>query len=359
MRRLDVDRLRHFDVREREPPCPLGRGADERRQEISRRALAGPKRWNAELPQDGAACDRCVEGPPERGHRLPGLVVVRALQRAERDLRDLPRKKAVTIVVLSNRLAALNLDTSRPGFYDDPSFIAAEARDPRLLEAYAAHVDGLQHDEGYVRYARARVRETTAFLVDRLWADPRRGACVDVSLVLGRFLERQGVWNYGVRGAVAISFPPKSRLAPYHMRRYGDVPGHVWLRAPPFRIVDLTIALQDYSNGEERHLQKYIIEENVRAEAPRVSDLLDDADRLALRSSLGREPRVTDVSTFATKAWTVRRAEVEIRYTPNGVTALDGTLEAARNLQFSGKYPGELWSDFHREKSPPTGYASS
>lgn len=258
---------------------------------------------------------------------------------------------------MPNRLAALALDTSRPGFYDEPAFIAAEERDPRLLEAYAAHVDQLQFDDGYLRYARARVRETTAFIVDRLWKDPRRGACVDVSLVLGRFLERQGVWNYGVRGAVAVSFPPKSRLRPYQMRRQGDVPGHVWLRAPPFRIVDLTIALQDYSNGEERHLQKYIIEENARAEAPRVADLLDDSDRLALRASLGREPRVADVNTFVTTAWTVRRAETEIRYTPGGVTALDGTLEAAKNLRLSGKYPGELWLEYQQEKAPPTEYS--
>lgn len=259
---------------------------------------------------------------------------------------------------MPNRLAALPLDTSRPGFYDEPAFIAAEKQDPRLLEAYAGYVEQLQLDDGYLAYARRRVRETAAFLVDRLWKDPRRGACVDVSLVLGRFLERQGVWNYGVRGAVAISFPPKSRLRPYHMRRHGDVPGHVWLRAPPFRIVDLTIALQDYSNGEERHLQKYVIEENAPAEAPQVADLLDDIDRLALRASLGREPRVADVNTFVTTAWTVRRAQTEIRYTPAGVTALDGTIESARNLRLSGKYPGELWTDFLREKSPPTGFPS-
>jgi hypothetical protein len=260
------------------------------------------------------------------------------------------------LVVVPHRLAALALDRSRPGFYDEPAFIAAERRDPRLLEVYAGHVDGLQFDDGYLRYARARVRATTAFLFERLWEDPRRGACVDVWLVLGRFLERQGVWNYGVRGAVAISFPPKSRLRPYHMRRHGDVPGHVWLCAPPLRIVDLTIALQEYSNDEARHLQKFIIEENARARAPVVADLLDDGDRLALRASLGREPRVADVSTFVAEAWTVRRAEVELRYTPTGVTALDGTLEAARNLQLSGKYPGELWLEFQQEKAPPTCY---
>lgn len=78
------------------------------------------------------------------------------------------------MVSLPNRLAALNLDTSRPGFYDDPAFLAAEKQDPRLLEAYGSHIDQLQLDDGYLAYARARVRETAAFLVDRLWMDPRR-----------------------------------------------------------------------------------------------------------------------------------------------------------------------------------------
>lgn len=96
---------------------------------------------------------------------------------------------------MPTRLAGLGLDLTKPGFYDDPAFLAAERRDPRLLEAYAYFIDGISLDENYVEYVRERTHATVTFLHRALVEDGRMGACVDVSAALSRFLERQGVWN--------------------------------------------------------------------------------------------------------------------------------------------------------------------
>jgi hypothetical protein len=257
---------------------------------------------------------------------------------------------------MPHRIAALKIDTTRPGFYDDPAFVAAEARDPSLLNAYSAFIEGLALDPGYSAYARKRVRETSKFLLERLTNDGRRGACVDVTLWLGRFLERQGVWNYAVRGAVTIVFPPRSRLGRYHMHPRGDVPGHVWLRAPPLDIVDLTIALQMYSNGEERHVPKFVVDDSARIVSAEISDLLDREDQALMTRRLGHPPTVSEVNSFGTKAREVRHGDVTIRYTATGVTALLDDGKPVANLVLSGKAPEELWSEFVAAHSPPTSY---
>lgn len=229
--------------------------------------------------------------------------------------------------------AALKVDTSRPGFHAEKAFLRAEERIGRtLLIEYATYVDAHTRalGAGYLQYARERVRETAAFLLERLLADGRPGACVDMSIILGAFLERQGVWNYAVRGEVEIVFSPALQLPPFIMRStdvpgHGLAPGHVWLCAPPFGIVDLTLTLQAYENGEERHLPPSVLESN---------------------------PLVVP------SGWRIARDGVQIEYQPTGITTLGTPLEEATGLCLSGKYPLELWTEFQREKRPPAGFES-
>src|SRR6187402_329685 len=107
---------------------------------------------------------------------------------------------------MASRIDALGIDTSRPGFYNEPGFQAAERGDKKLLQAYADHVEHLSLDDGYLAYARERIVESASFFAERLHRDGRRGACLDASMILGQFLERQGVWNYVAEGALSIRF---------------------------------------------------------------------------------------------------------------------------------------------------------
>jgi hypothetical protein len=129
----------------------------------------------------------------------------------------------------------------------------------------------------------------------------------------------------------------------------------VWLRAPPYRVVDLTIGVQDYVHGEERHLPGYVCDEHPASSPATITDLLDDHDREALHANLRRTPRLEDISGFARDASIVRHHDVAIRYVPTGVTAADVALEEARNLCLTGKYPLALWVDFVTQMAPPSG----
>jgi hypothetical protein len=260
------------------------------------------------------------------------------------------------------RLARLNLDKSRPGFYDDPAFIAAERDDPTLLEAYAGYVESLPISEQYAERVRATVAKTASFLSARLKEDGRLGACIDMSTAVSRFLERQGVWNYMVTGAVTVSFPTSSRLPSRHFWPMGSGPStpgaaaaHAWVRAPPFGVVDLTLASQPYADGEERFLPEVVIAENVPGATIELSDLVDPELRANLTRQLRRSPRLDDIRSLhpgllerirTLGAREIRHDGTTIRYVACAVTAPDASMEEAKNLILSGKDSIELWREF-------------
>jgi hypothetical protein len=106
------------------------------------------------------------------------------------------------------------------------------------LEAYADFVEGRDYTEEYLASAEKCIERTVEFLFGRLASDGRKGACIDASCVLSRFLERQGIWNYMVKGGLTVVFPPKSGLArtyfsPIMAKENPAVAGHVWVSRRP------------------------------------------------------------------------------------------------------------------------------
>lgn len=258
------------------------------------------------------------------------------------------------------RIQRLGIDTSTPGFYDDPVFMQAEQRDPTMLEAYADFVSEMRLPETYLAEARDRVQKTTAFLHEKLVADGRKGACVDASMVLSRFLERQQVWNYIATGALTLEFPPNSGIkrkhfSPIMLRGNPAVAGHVWVVAPPFKVVDLTVSMQPYEYGEEKYLSGVLLAEtgeSIEIEAISLydTDVIDDfvARRGApptLRDVRAYDPMLLNrIARYGPVGVTV--GEVRLKYVPCAISAPDSPLEDARNLCLSGKYPGDLWREF-------------
>jgi hypothetical protein len=262
---------------------------------------------------------------------------------------------------MPSRLAFLRLDKSKPGFYDDPVFLAAEQKDKTLLDAYAGYIDELTLDADYLNYARERVVRSATFLHERLLEDGRKGACVDVSQVLSRFLEQQGIWNYMVKGANALYPAPHTGLEPkFHWLFDSDgdpraVASHAWVCAPPFRIVDLTLGRQEDSGDEDRYLREPILSEHARPESPRIEELFDPALRAEYQRQLGRPVTMTDLSNVdpGLPAKLHRRGtlqvelpDISLRYVGVAVTAPDQPFEKARGWLMGGKSGWELWSEF-------------
>ena len=66
---------------------------------------------------------------------------------------------------LRGMFAGFNIDTERPGFYDDRRFIRAEQVDPGFLQKYGEFVDSRPLGEDYV----ARARKEIPVIAKLLW----------------------------------------------------------------------------------------------------------------------------------------------------------------------------------------------
>jgi hypothetical protein len=254
--------------------------------------------------------------------------------------------------------ARLGLDTSVPGFYNTPAFVAAERVDPTILDAYAAHILSRRYAPEYLSFAEERIRRTSAFLFKELRADGRLGACVDVSLVLGQFLERQGVWNFVTSGALSLHFkdrtvPPRTFYCFDEDPTPGAVAAHVWVFAPPFHVVDLSLPLQPYDSTQARYVLEPVLARDAELRPTSLSDLATPTVLLLETGRLGRTPKVEDLNPALPRRLELLNGTKRIDagayvadYTSCAVTASDGTIESAKNLCLNGKYPAELWEKY-------------
>jgi hypothetical protein len=256
----------------------------------------------------------------------------------------------------------------RPGFYDDPAFLEAEKRFPLLLEGYAEYVNGLRHSQEYLDRARDVIVSAATFLESWVSKEGRKGACIDASGTLGRFLEKEGIWNYAVKGGLTIEYASTLRLPPTYFAPIfetkgpvvGARAGHAWIFAPPFRVVDITLRHQPYRDGEERHLPARLF---ALEATPASRDLHDwiDVDLLRkLTIEQGRPIKLADVprligeqayeAAMRLGACTVEVPPVKLKYAATGVMAGDLPLEQSENLVLCGHSPIALYEKWREER---------
>lgn len=270
-------------------------------------------------------------------------------------------------------LDGLGVDTGRPGFYDDPRFLAAERANPMLLEAYAAFIRTQRFRSDYLDRAEQIIKHTLSFLHERLVQDDQRGKCIDGSMVLMRFLERQGIWAYAVSGALTLVFAdetgiPTTYFAPIMLDGNPAKAGHVWLVAPPYAIVDLSVQLQPYRHGEAAHLPPYVLAKRMKPCAVEASDLMEPEARQQFAWLNGRVPSLGDIERIdpgllekvrTLGAGEVRQAGTRLKYVATAITAPQEPLEEWRNLQLQGKYPLDLYEEFAARTSEGAPHTSA
>lgn len=266
---------------------------------------------------------------------------------------------------LPERFRALGIDFSKPGFYDTPAFAAAEQRDPAFLAKYADFVDARAMTPDEVSRAREIVPKAAQFLFERLAQAQHLDACANASMALSRFLERQGVWNYVVKGALTVSFDAATGLAPVHIAPLWlkrtthpeSFVGHAWVCAPPFRIVDVTVALQrPYTPAARSILGDFFVATETVQPATAEADDLFDPDAVAdFRRLTGSGPTLRDVIKVNPRlldkikrygAFLVRRDRVELKYVGYDMTASGEPLENPTAQTLAGKRPIEHYGDF-------------
>jgi hypothetical protein len=258
----------------------------------------------------------------------------------------------------------LGIDFTHPGFCDSPEFQAVERENPVFLKSYAEYVQKLELPAEYLDRARPVIQETAEFLFNQLVADGRRGACVDISGVVLRFLERQGIWCHVACGGVKVEFPPEARMRPrwFHPLMHPNnnaFTGHAWIYAPPFEIVDVSISLQPYSAEQQRYFNGYTLAEQVGepAEPIGVRDLMENELVEEHVRRFGRLPTMQDISPDQRQflkefpAHRIVKDGVSFTYTPVKISAPDMSLEQMLHPTLSGRRPVQVFEEFQNRNN--------
>lgn len=267
------------------------------------------------------------------------------------------RKKMLGVSVvkrqeLQQRFSRLGVDSSKPGFYDDPKFVAEERRDRRMLESYAEWVLHRERSEQYDAHVRDVLGKLAPLIIARLDLHEWYGSCIAVTGMLTRMLDRLGVWNTVARGSAAV------RAQDGRSRHFaivdenegaGRETGHYWVIAPPFKIVDLTLYHQRWRKGDEAFqalAPKIVVSETAEMIKPRADDVIAPA---LLETGTDREMHnaLPDQRRFGgiIPAWAISIHGTQLRYVASGITAPDEPLEGINAAGSVGVPAIQIWNE--------------
>lgn len=168
------------------------------------------------------------------------------------------------------------IDFNTAGFYDSVEFLKQEQRDPGYLEFYARYVEAKKYDESYLANARQKIAIVTEAVRASVERDGRLGACVDASGMIGRMLDRLGIWNYVAKATLTIEFPSASALSPRHFWAidHGQFTApHAIVVAPPYYLVDATVKHQPYDARRANLIPDLVLSDNFEPARWRPEDL--------------------------------------------------------------------------------------
>lgn len=251
-----------------------------------------------------------------------------------------------------------HIDYEAPGFYDLPAFRKVEERNPQFLESYSEYVDARSYAEDYLVSVRHVVPQLTRMLFAELQQSRRAGACVDVSGAFVRMLEQERIWAYAVGGGVTVNFPVGSGLPASHFGVIAPrkvVAGHMWVRVPPFRVVDITLPLQNWSPRQEAFVKQFVIAEGASEAVPTVWELIDVDLIEEFRRDAGRMPTMDDVKKLTPHVFPfmktfppfeVRSGDLSVKYVPTKIGASEETLYDLVEPKLNGRSPGESYTTF-------------
>ena len=238
------------------------------------------------------------------------------------------------LLSLQQSFKSIGISNFIPGFYDDPSFVKAEQQSPTLLDSYAEYCVLAAAEESSTEIKKRIVR-LVSFLSPLIAAQRRNGRCLPTTLLVQRFLDAEGVWNFPQKGGVVVNFPSESKLVPKVLEPTdvgGDTFGHAWNVAPPF-IIDLTIARQFYSSTEEAYISGNLLAEEV-ATAP--------------ISLFSEHPSLTIQRLFP--PFSVSLAQCSISYYPYGTGGPTESFAAMMEPMLDELTPFDLFQRFGRWK---------
>lgn len=235
-----------------------------------------------------------------------------------------------------------------------------ERINPNYLETYAKYVVSKDYTPEYLDKARKEIPKICEILFKELYTDGRLGACIDASMVLSRILEKEGYWNYIVKGSLAIDFPPELNIETKYFWTYDHgnfSSAHSWVYAPPFNVIDITVKQQGYSMGESKHLPNFVITEDFNEFTVSYKALISPEVRLYLRNQGIRnsemlshvEPRLP-IFWKSFKPNLVEASNVKLQYIPVAMGAPEEKSEKITSLKLNNRYGIDIYNQLVKPK---------
>lgn len=261
---------------------------------------------------------------------------------------------AVSLNELQDGFRHFGVPTDAPGFCDHPAFLALEQRNPELLNLYAAFVAKRHYTREYLDHAAVVISRASNLLHRELVRHGRLGACVDISGILSRILDREQIWNCGIKGSLTITFPLNSGLEPRYFWScdHGQfTAGHAWLFAPPFTVVDISVKQQPYEGPEDSYVPDTVLSMDTQPVEVSVEDIVSPSARAEMQQQ-GIRPRrhlevgaryIPGIFQAITPIAVPGLMGASLKYSPVAVHASDGTFEEMRNMDFDGLSPWEVY----------------
>lgn len=248
----------------------------------------------------------------------------------------------------------LDIPTDEIGFYNHRSFIRAERRNVSFIELYAAFVRLRSREASYDDHVRKTVPIVAKILAEEILSDGQLGACVDAAQILNKILEELGIWSYSIQGAIKIDAPELPNSTHFWLFDEKPMPGHVWVVAPPYEIIDVTLNAQPYSRNEAELLPQFLISEGGKRVEPNALDFTEPMMLAMQHKMLGGSLRnvhkrtnpgmMSAVNFFP--SWELKEGSTLLRYATGGVSLSDApNLAAIKNRTWNGRYAVAVLND--------------
>ena len=240
------------------------------------------------------------------------------------------------------RFTGLGIDAVNLGGVLSKPFRAALAEDPLLAVEYAQMVIARPRsvqEEARSRFEVNRAMDYALEVAERAG----NGRCADISLFLMALLESRGVPSFGVNGSCIVA-DAEGDLTGFNFLDSLDEPGatltgHMWTVAPPFAVLDATIAYQDPIPLTRPHQPPphVISEEYLPNYQVRQNDMVAPRSRGQLSADLPSFQQLAD--QIGVGVW--RYESATIRFIPGRVTLYEVALTDLRDHLKLGMTPAE------------------
>ena len=260
---------------------------------------------------------------------------------------------------LTEEFIAAGIDCNEYGFFNQAAFIEREQQDPAYLEKYAKWVSTRPISPEYDKHVREVVPRLAGLVAAALAEDDMQGGCVAAASMISAMLDRLGVWSYGIVGSANLYVDSLKIVRHLHIVDEKDFPdaalGHSWIAAPPYLIVDASMAEQHWGRDAiKAHIPPVILADGVaRTIRPTVDDVVSDRVQNHFAARERRhdtqlhhrlEPRLKSFgSDFP--AHEVAEGELRLRYVPVAIRMSDCPLEEINAGGSIGRPALEIWQE--------------